>query len=174
MRCERSSVRIRSSVDKHFKSFLFWTLISSHCANGNIMGFVRPMYGSSFAIGSFKERRRHTPCPHDLFRGNSLAINDMHQYKSPHERKISGRADIKRSIGHKRNKRTILACTILTWILSKPAEALSSVQSSLVDLTSSYHLSRILFLRLLAVVYIAAFSVAKNQNKGLIGGKNYL
>ena len=37
--------------------------------------------------------------------------------------------------------------------------------------TSSYHLTRILFLRLLAVVYTAAFSVAKFQNKGLIGDR---
>lgn len=35
----------------------------------------------------------------------------------------------------------------------------------------SYHLTRILFLRLLAVVYTAAFSVAKFQNRGLIGDR---
>jgi len=35
----------------------------------------------------------------------------------------------------------------------------------------SYHLTRILFLRMLAIVYIAAFSVAKFQNKGLIGDR---
>mmetsp|Transcript_2768 Transcript_2768/g.5406 ORF Transcript_2768/g.5406 Transcript_2768/m.5406 type:complete len:757 (+) Transcript_2768:339-2609(+) len=35
----------------------------------------------------------------------------------------------------------------------------------------SYHLTRILFLRLLAVVYTSAFSVAKFQNKGLIGDR---
>jgi hypothetical protein len=35
--------------------------------------------------------------------------------------------------------------------------------------SSAYHLTRILFLRLLAVVYVSAFSVAKFQNKGLVG-----
>ena len=38
----------------------------------------------------------------------------------------------------------------------------------------TYFLARILFLRLLAIVYIAAFSTAKFQNKGLIGDSGIL
>lgn len=40
--------------------------------------------------------------------------------------------------------------------------------------STSYQLTRILFLRLLAIVYTAAFSVAKFQNKGLIGDNGIL
>lgn len=66
------------------------------------------------------------------------------------------------------------AASIVLATLMKPAAALGSTASTFsgsADLANSYHLSRILFLRLLGVVYIAAFSVAKNQNKGLIGGE---
>lgn len=62
---------------------------------------------------------------------------------------------------------------LLTYLF-KPAAALASTSTSIIDLSESYHLSRIFFLRLLSVVYIAAFSVAKNQNKGLIGGESTL
>jgi hypothetical protein len=48
----------------------------------------------------------------------------------------------------------------------KPAAAAASTTT-----VPSYNLTRILFLRLLAVVYISAFSVAKYQNKGLIGDR---
>ena len=73
---------------------------------------------------------------------------------------------------------TSVASVIITLLISKqPAIASpSSIISDTSDIlamslipASSYHLTRILFLRLLAVVYIAAFSVAKHQNKGLIG-----
>ncbi|KAL3766507.1 hypothetical protein ACHAW5_001176 [Stephanodiscus triporus] len=51
-------------------------------------------------------------------------------------------------------------------VVSYPAKLLPPlVQSS----SSTYHLARILFLRALAAVYVSAFSVAKNQNRGLIG-----
>ena len=40
--------------------------------------------------------------------------------------------------------------------------------------TPTYYLTRILFLRLLAFVYIAAFSTAKFQNRGLIGDEGIL
>jgi hypothetical protein len=62
------------------------------------------------------------------------------------------------------------ASALLSTSLFKPAAALTSLSD--MDLSNSYHLSRILFLRLLAVVYIAAFSVARSQNKGLIGGEH--
>ena len=73
---------------------------------------------------------------------------------------------------------TSVASVIVTLLIAKqPAIASpSSIISDTSDIittslipASSYHLTRILFLRLLAVVYIAAFSVAKHQNKGLIG-----
>ena len=73
---------------------------------------------------------------------------------------------------------TSVASVIITLLIAKQAMAASSsaisgtsaiLTPSQIPAASSYHLTRILFLRLLAVVYIAAFSVAKNQNKGLIG-----
>ena len=71
-----------------------------------------------------------------------------------------------------------LASVLVPFLLAiKSASAQSGILSSASDLlgnaditqTSSYHLTRILFIRLLAIVYTAAFSVAKFQNRGLIG-----
>ena len=59
---------------------------------------------------------------------------------------------------------TILATLLMT---IKPAGATTAAAA----VAPSYHLTRILFLRMLAIVYIAAFSVAKFQNKGLIGDR---
>lgn len=132
------------------------------------MAFVRPLGVSSITGGCFKGR-----CSYHVFDGISHAADNRQDYDVLSERRVSARARINKSIGYNRsNKSAILACTLLTWISSKPAAAFSSATSSMVDLTNSYHLSRILFLRMLAVVYIAAFSVARNQNKGLIGGEN--
>ena len=65
---------------------------------------------------------------------------------------------------------TSVASVIITLLIAKqPAIAASDILATSQIPASSYHLTRILFLRLLAVVYIAAFSVAKHQNKGLIG-----
>jgi len=70
------------------------------------------------------------------------------------------------------------APVIASFLLAiKPASA--SIASSATELvgtaptsaTSSFLLTRILFLRFLAIVYTAAFSVAKFQNKGLIGDR---
>jgi hypothetical protein len=47
--------------------------------------------------------------------------------------------------------------------------SVSVAASSAPSSSPTYHLARILFLRLLALVYISAFSVAKFQNRGLIG-----
>mmetsp|Transcript_12637 Transcript_12637/g.18907 ORF Transcript_12637/g.18907 Transcript_12637/m.18907 type:complete len:710 (-) Transcript_12637:1276-3405(-) len=58
---------------------------------------------------------------------------------------------------------TVLAALSTT---IKPTGAATAVAAA-----PSYHLTRILFLRMLAIVYIAAFSVAKFQNKGLIGDR---
>jgi len=59
---------------------------------------------------------------------------------------------------------SIIFATLLMTI--KPAWAITAVAAA-----PSYQLTRILFLRMLAIVYIAAFSVAKFQNKGLIGDR---
>mmetsp|Transcript_25720 Transcript_25720/g.43602 ORF Transcript_25720/g.43602 Transcript_25720/m.43602 type:complete len:711 (+) Transcript_25720:134-2266(+) len=59
---------------------------------------------------------------------------------------------------------TVLAALSTT---IKPAGTATAVAAA----APSYHLTRILFLRMLAIVYIAAFSVAKFQNKGLIGDR---
>ena len=65
---------------------------------------------------------------------------------------------------------TSVASVIITLLIAKqPAIAASDILATSQIPASSYHLTRILFLRLLAVVYMAAFSVAKHQNKGLIG-----
>ena len=52
---------------------------------------------------------------------------------------------------------------------AKSIAGVASVAASSAPSSPSYHLARILFLRLLAIVYISAFSVAKFQNRGLIG-----
>lgn len=66
------------------------------------------------------------------------------------------------------------ASVLLPALCPKVAFATSSTMTT-ATLSSaaqpSYHLTRILFLRLLAVVYTSAFSVAKFQNKGLIGDR---
>ena len=58
---------------------------------------------------------------------------------------------------------TVLAALSTTINPSRTATAVAAAPS--------YHLTRILFLRMLAIVYIAAFSVARFQNKGLIGDR---
>lgn len=54
--------------------------------------------------------------------------------------------------------------------ISSATNLLSSAATTTTP-TSSYNLTRILFLRMLAIVYTAAFSVAKFQNRGLIGDR---
>lgn len=49
------------------------------------------------------------------------------------------------------------------------ATTTAATATSTATATPSYHLTRILFLRLLAIVYTTAFSIAKFQNVGLIG-----
>lgn len=61
---------------------------------------------------------------------------------------------------------TILATLLMTM---KPVGAATATAAA--TAAPSYHLTRILFLRMLAIVYISAFSVAKFQNKGLIGDR---
>ena len=67
------------------------------------------------------------------------------------------------------------ASIVAASILSPTAAAASQTGATALlpssTMASSYHLTRILFLRLLAFVYMAAFSVAKFQNKGLIGDR---
>jgi len=71
---------------------------------------------------------------------------------------------------------------VLLLTAAKPALASANIISSAKDLlvsqtattTSTFLLTRILFLRMLAIVYMAAFSVAKFQNKGLIGDNGIL
>jgi hypothetical protein len=74
----------------------------------------------------------------------------------------------------------LLAPLSISVLFLKPISATASVAtsdtvnllaSSTTAITPSYHLTRILFLRMLAIVYTAAFSVAKFQNKGLIGDR---
>ena len=91
-----------------------------------------------------------------------------------------------RSRGH--DVISLAAATIASILLTriKPAHALSasnilSTAKNVLHSTSNtpaslstYHLTRILFLRLLAIVYTAAFCVAKFQNKGLIGDRGIL
>ena len=65
--------------------------------------------------------------------------------------------------------KTMLSTLVVTLLMAiKPAEAATAAAAAT---TPSYHLTRILFLRMLATVYIAAFSVARFQNKGLIGDR---
>jgi hypothetical protein len=67
--------------------------------------------------------------------------------------------------------KTMLSSILATLLFTiKPTGATASAAAATV-VPPSYHLTRILFLRLLAVVYISAFSVAKFQNKGLIGDR---
>jgi len=122
-----------------------------------------------------------------------MAIHEGTQIRARHHgRSVSSNVMRKDSSGHKYESRTwcrksrkttvrakSLAFTsvIASFLLAiKPASAESSIISSATELLnnlttpkSSYHLTRILFLRFLAIVYTAAFSIAKFQNKGLIG-----
>jgi len=100
--------------------------------------------------------------------------------------------------GHTSNSRNtvriapILIASICLLFSQQPALAISlsniftASSSSIFGITStattatattaapSYHLTRILFLRLLAIVYSTAFSIAKFQNNGLIGDNGIL
>ncbi|KAL7550612.1 hypothetical protein ACHAWF_013840 [Thalassiosira exigua] len=77
------------------------------------------------------------------------------------------------------NRAKRAASLALASVLVASATATAAAASLVVDpsvslpaapsTTPSYHLVRILFLRFLALVYVAAFSVAKSQNRGLIG-----
>jgi len=124
-----------------------------------------------------------------------MAIHEGTQIRARHHgRSVSSNVMRKDSSGHKYESRTwckksrkttvrakSLAFTsvIASFLLAiKPASAESSIISSATELLnnlttpkSSYHLTRILFLRFLAIVYTAAFSIAKFQNKGLIGDR---
>jgi len=72
---------------------------------------------------------------------------------------------------HTEMKQNIKSMAYISLLLAiKPSVATASdIITSQTTTASTYQLSRILFLRLLAIVYTAAFSVAKFQNKGLIG-----
>ena len=59
-------------------------------------------------------------------------------------------------------------------ILNAAASNTATTLSSTTAVSSSYHLTRILFLRLLAIVYTTAFCIAKFQNHGLIGDHGIL
>ena len=68
----------------------------------------------------------------------------------------------------------IATCSLPILLAADPAHAAIAIGGGGTStqpfvLPSSYHLARILFLRLLAVVYVSAFSVAKFQNGGLVG-----
>jgi len=75
------------------------------------------------------------------------------------------------SVRNRVRRRTVIPPSIFALCFFKPAFAWASSNTIHMDLTKSYHLSRILFLRLLAVVYISALLVASNQNEGLIGDR---
>lgn len=98
----------------------------------------------------------------------SRTANDVHQLKKHH----GGMASHRHHFVWFDNKLTrVIASSILAISVARPASAVISIPNAAAGAsTTSYHLSRILFLRLLAVVYLSAFSVARFQNKGLIGG----
>ena len=77
---------------------------------------------------------------------------------------------------HTEMKQHIKSMVYLSLLLAiKPSVATASdIITTQTTTASTYQLSRILFLRLLAIVYTAAFSVAKIQNKGLIGDNGIL
>ncbi|KAL9179644.1 hypothetical protein ACHAXT_008934 [Thalassiosira profunda] len=101
-----------------------------------------------------KARRRSIPNPGQL----QMASSGSHD----------------RAWGSRRRMLPVLATLVLaarpaaaTYLLPKATELLAAPATP----ATSYQLARILFLRLLAVVYTAAFSVARFQNKGLIGDR---
>jgi len=77
---------------------------------------------------------------------------------------------------HTEMKQNIKSMAYISLLLAiKPNIATASdIITSQTTTASTYQLSRILFMRLLAIVYTATFSVAKFQNKGLIGDNGIL
>lgn len=102
----------------------------------------------------------------------ALRSNDFSEHYKRTRLTSSGNCSISKSV-RKNTGRCRAVSSIIIAALIKPAAAMASSITTTegIDLANSYHLSRIFFLRLLAVVYISAFSVAKNQNKGLVGGE---
>jgi len=106
----------------------------------------------------------------------SLSLNAMRAYSSGHNDASRTRC---RTLMKVRKRAKTVAVAIASLLLAtKPAFAEASIISSASEILNSattpkysYNLTRILFLRLLAIVYTAAFSVAKFQNKGLIGDR---
>eukprot|EP00585_Thalassiosira_rotula_P004627 CAMPEP_0196135298 /NCGR_PEP_ID=MMETSP0910-20130528/3988_1 /TAXON_ID=49265 /ORGANISM="Thalassiosira rotula, Strain GSO102" /LENGTH=694 /DNA_ID=CAMNT_0041395419 /DNA_START=322 /DNA_END=2406 /DNA_ORIENTATION=+ len=116
-----------------------------------------------------------------------MEMDDSSGYNKEQESRSRRRWSRKNAVLRVKKSVTVFASVIASSFLLavKPASAveLSSILSSATELlktatttanpttspSSSYLLTRILFLRFLAIVYTAAFSVAKFQNKGLIG-----
>ena len=106
--------------------------------------------------------RKMTLCKHGDNRclGNhSLCTQQLFAVKMP---------KMKHHTEMKRHTKSIAYISLLLAIKPSVATA-SDIITTQTTTASTYQLSRILFLRLLAIVYTAAFSVAKFQNKGLIG-----
>jgi hypothetical protein len=147
--------------------FLFW-FVNATSSSTTVMALVCPSNsGSMFKLMVNSESRQSNLSPRRQPLLHSSHVNDSLRFRGGHRE--NRMASITNNNNSVRNTFLPSATLALLTYLFKPAAALAS--TSTIDLSESYHLSRIFFLRLLSVVYIAAFSVAKNQNKGLIGGE---
>ena len=144
-------------VELRLRLIAFFLAQYSYC----VLGFNRPYYFATAHKNQF------------LARTTDFA-NMSNRLRIPTEASPSIKDIlVQSSKSHPRKKTRIMISSMLATSLSflmiiKPAAA-STATAAVSSALPSYHLTKILFLRLLAIVYIAAFSVAKNQNRGLIG-----
>lgn len=148
-----------STLDVRLRLYLLIAIIIRVQSSYTVLGFAaRPLFVATHANNPIREK---TPISEarSAFPSNRLRF----AVESSQSTTCSDQSSKHTRIKTKKMLPTILATLLMT---IKPAGAATVAAAA-----SSYHLTRILFLRMLAIVYIAAFSVAKFQNKGLIGDR---